>query len=311
MIRAEQLTKQYGALTAVDHISFTVQPGEVLGFLGPNGAGKTTTMRMIAGFVPPTSGRAEICGFSVEEQSLEARRRLGYLPEGAPSYGEMAVGDFLGFVARIRGLHGERMKQRLDDVIGRLELGPVLGQRVETLSKGFRRRVGLAQAIVHDPPVLILDEPTDGLDPNQKHQVRQLINAMSKDKIIVISTHILEEVDAVCSRAIIIAHGRIVADETPASLVRRSRYHNAVTLRLAPGAALRDVAGELRGMPEVEHVEVDEATRSVTAFPRGGAVIVTAVGDVAGAKGWPLEQLHLESGRLDEVFRTITEQEAA
>jgi ABC-2 type transport system ATP-binding protein len=311
MIRAESLTRQYGNLLAVDRISFTVQPGEVLGFLGPNGAGKTTTMRMIAGFVPPTSGRAEICGFSVEDQSLEARRRVGYLPEGAPSYGEMRVGDFLRFVARIRGLHGERLKQRLDDVIGRLELGPVLGQRVETLSKGFRRRVGLAQAIVHDPPVLILDEPTDGLDPNQKHQVRQLINAMAKDKIIVISTHILEEVDAVCSRAIIIAAGRVVADETPEALVRRSRYHGAVTLRLAKGAVLRDVAGELRGLAGVDQVEADEATRAVTAFPKPGAVLVTAVGDLAAAKGWPLEQLHLESGRLDEVFRTITEGEGA
>ena len=307
MIRAESLTKQYGPLLAVDRISFTVQPGEVLGFLGPNGAGKTTTMRMIAGFVPPTSGKAEICGFSIEEQSLEARRRIGYLPEGAPSYGEMTVGDFLDFIARIRGLRGDRLRLRTDDVIGRLELASVLGQRIETLSKGFRRRVGLAQAIVHDPPVLILDEPTDGLDPNQKHQVRQLIGTMAKDKIIVISTHILEEVDAVCSRAIIIAAGRVVADETPDALVRRSRFHNAVTLKLQNGAQLRDIAAELGRIAQVEKVETNEAARSVTAFPRAGAAIFAEVSGLANARNWPLEQLQLENGRLDEVFRTITE----
>jgi ABC-2 type transport system ATP-binding protein len=311
MIRAESLTKQYGNLTAVDNISFTVQPGEVLGFLGPNGAGKTTTMRMIAGFVPATSGRAEICGFSIEDQPLEAKRRLGYLPEGAPSYGEMTPRQFLAFIAKVRGLAGERRKGRLDDVVARLQLGGVMDQRIETLSKGFRRRVGLAQAIIHDPPVLILDEPTDGLDPNQKHEVRELINAMAKDKIIVISTHILEEVDAVCSRAIIIAAGRIVADETPDALIRRSRYHNAVTLRFGKAGPLKEAAAELRALKGVDHVETDEHDRSVTAFPKGGAVIVTAVSDLAGAKNWELEQLHLESGRMDEVFRSITEQGAA
>jgi ABC-2 type transport system ATP-binding protein len=306
MIRAESLTKQYGPLVAVDGISFTVQPGEVLGFLGPNGAGKTTTMRMVAGFVPPTAGRAEICGFSVEDQSLEARRRLGYLPEGAPSYGEMTVRAFLDFIARIRGLHGDRLKLRMDDVIGRLELGSVLGQRIETLSKGFRRRVGLAQALVHDPPVLILDEPTDGLDPNQKHQVRQLIGTMARDKIIVISTHILEEVEAVCSRAIIIAAGRVVADETPDGLMRRSRYHNAVTLRLGASAQLREVAAELRRVTGVGAVEVNDATRAVTACPQAGASVFSDITALATARQWPLDQLQLENGRLDEVFRTIT-----
>jgi len=310
MIRAESLTRQYGPLTAVDDISFTVQPGEVLGFLGPNGAGKTTTMRMLAGFVAPTSGRAEICGFSVEEQPLEAKRRLGYLPEGAPSYGEMTPRQFLGFIARVRNLAGERRRSRLDDVVGRLHLGGVMDQRIETLSKGFRRRVGLAQAIIHDPPVLILDEPTDGLDPNQKHEVRELINAMAKDKIIVISTHILEEVNAVCTRAIIIASGRIVADETPDELVRRSRYHNAVTLRFEAATALKAASASLRALPGVDHIEADEAGRSITAFPKDGAVIITAVADLAAAEHWALEQLHLESGRMDEVFRGITEQEA-
>ena len=188
----------------------------MLGFLGPNGAGKTTTMRMLAGFVAPTAGTASICGHDVMTIRWRASRALGYLPEGAPIYGEMTVRGFLDFIADLRRLEGAQRRARLDHVIERLQLRAVLEQTIETLSKGFRRRVGLAQAIVHDPPVLILDEPTDGLDPNQKHEVRALINDMARDKIIVISTHILEEVEAVCSRAIIIARGRIVADDTPA-----------------------------------------------------------------------------------------------
>ncbi len=311
MIRAEGLSKNYGPLRAVDGISFSVRPGEVLGFLGPNGAGKTTTMRMLAGFVPASAGYAEICGFRIDSQPLEAKRLLGYLPEGAPSYGEMAPGEFLQFIGRIRGLSGVALKKRIDEVSARLQLGPVLKQPIETLSKGFRRRVGLAQTILHDPPVLILDEPTDGLDPNQKHEVRELINAMAAKKIIVISTHILEEVDAVCTRAIIIARGRIVADETPETLIHRSRYHNAVTIRLAHTADLAAVTDELRRLAEVDHTEVDEHEYSVTAFPKSGAALLTVIGDLAGARRWPMENLRLEAGRLDEVFRSITTPEAA
>jgi ABC-2 type transport system ATP-binding protein len=221
MIKTEHLTKRYGTLTAVDDVTFQVGPGEVLGFLGPNGAGKTTAMRMLAGFVTPTSGSGSICGHDIGSDTLAAKSALGYLPEGAPLYGEMTVRSFLAFIADLRALAGERRSARLAHVIEHLQLGDVLDQTIETLSKGFRRRVGLAQAIVHDPPVLILDEPTDGLDPNQKHEVRTLINDMARDKIIVISTHILEEVDAVCTRAIIIAAGRVVADATPADLQRR------------------------------------------------------------------------------------------
>ena len=309
MIKAEGLTKHYGPLTAVDNVSFTVQPGEVLGFLGPNGAGKTTTMRMFAGFVQPTAGSAEVCGFSVERQPVAAKRQLGYLPEGAPLYGEMTPADFLDFVASVRGLTGAQKKERIDDVVGRLHLEGVLNQRIETLSKGFKRRVGLGQAILHDPPVLILDEPTDGLDPNQKHEVRELINAMAADKIIVISTHILEEVDAVCNRAIIIDSGRIVCDDTPESLINRSRFHNAVTLKFERAADLDAAAAELRRLSNVDHVELNSERRSMTAFPKNNALILTAIGDLAGERSWPLEQLHLESGRLDEVFRTITAQE--
>jgi ABC-2 type transport system ATP-binding protein len=222
MIEISHLSKRYGPLKAVDDISFNVDPGEVLGFLGPNGAGKSTTMKLITGFLAPTSGTVRVCGHDVQAEPLAAKSRMGYLPEGAPSYGEMSVRAFLEFIADVRGLSGDRRRSRLDDVIARLGLASVLEQVIETLSKGYKRRVGLAQALVHDPQVLILDEPTDGLDPNQKHEVRELISAMSKDKIIVISTHILEEVDAVCSRAIIIAAGRILADETPKALARRA-----------------------------------------------------------------------------------------
>jgi ABC-2 type transport system ATP-binding protein len=222
MIEISHLTKRYGALTAVDEITFNVGAGEVLGFLGPNGAGKSTTMKMITGFLAPTAGTVRVCGHDIESAPLAAKTCMGYLPEGAPIYSEMSVRRFLEFIAEVRGLTGERRRSRLDDVIDRLALNGVLEQVVETLSKGFRRRVGLAQALLHDPQVLILDEPTDGLDPNQKHEVRTLISAMSKDKIIVISTHILEEVDAVCNRAIIIAAGKILADETPKALASRA-----------------------------------------------------------------------------------------
>ena len=306
MIRTEHLTKHYDSLTAVEDVSFEVGPGEVLGFLGPNGAGKTTTMRMLAGFIVPTSGRASICGHDVESEPLAAKAALGYLPEGAPLYGEMTVRQFLAFVADLRALEGERRRTRLAHVIEHLQLQSVLEQTIETLSKGFRRRVGLAQAIVHDPPVLILDEPTDGLDPNQKHEVRTLINDMARDKIIVISTHILEEVDAVCTRAIIIARGRIVADDSPAGLATRSRYHNAVSMQLEEAAQLPAARAAVAALPAVASVEVSERDARLTALPRSGATILAAVSELAARSGLKLKELHLESGRLDEVFRTIT-----
>jgi ABC-2 type transport system ATP-binding protein len=221
LIEIEGLTKRFGGFTAVDNVSFSVRRGEVLGFLGPNGAGKSTTMRMLAGFMHPTAGTARIMGHDVQTDSVSARRQLGFLPEGAPTYPEMTVEGFLRFCARVRGFTGAELADRVDHALGLTTLRGVRLQPVETLSKGFKRRVGLAQALLHDPPVLVLDEPTDGLDPNQKHEVRGLIARMAPDKAIVISTHILEEVDAVCSRAIIIAGGRIVADETPRALAER------------------------------------------------------------------------------------------
>jgi ABC-2 type transport system ATP-binding protein len=230
MIKSQNLTKSYDGLLAVDDLTFSVEPGEVLGFLGPNGAGKSTTMRMLAGFITPTSGTGSICGHDITTDALAAKAELGYLPEGAPHYGEMSVRGFLEFIADLRRLQGAHRKARLDYVIGRLELEPVIVQTIDTLSKGFKRRVGLAQAIIHDPKVLILDEPTDGLDPLQKHQVRTLIGEIAREKTIVISTHILEEVDAVCTRAIIVAKGKLVADDTPSGLKAR-----------APSGRLEDV----------------------------------------------------------------------
>jgi ABC-2 type transport system ATP-binding protein len=221
MLKTEGLTKRYGRHTVVDDLSFECAAGEVLGFLGPNGAGKSTTMKMVTGFVEPSAGTASVCGHDIRSDTLAAQRRLGYLPEGAPLYAEMTPASFLEFIADVRGLGGDHRRRRLDEVIERLQLGPVLGQSIDTLSKGFKRRVGLAQAILHDPDVLILDEPTDGLDPNQKHEVRELIRSMAADKLIVISTHILEEVDAVCTRAMIIADGRLLVDDTPAALAER------------------------------------------------------------------------------------------
>jgi ABC-2 type transport system ATP-binding protein len=215
MIELEALEKRFNGFAAVDGVSLAVGRGTVLGFLGPNGAGKSTTMKMVAGFLAPSAGRARVCGIDVTADPLAAKRQIGYLPEGAPAYPDMTARDFLGFIADVRGLKGAERGKRLADAVERVEIGPVLDQSIETLSKGFKRRVGLAQAILHDPPVLILDEPTDGLDPNQKHHVRQLIRAMAPTKAIVISTHILEEVEAICTRAAIIARGRVVAEGAP------------------------------------------------------------------------------------------------
>ena len=306
MIECRELTKQFGPFLAVDNLSFQVSPGEVLCFLGPNGAGKTTTMRIIAGFLPPTSGRAKVCGFDVETQPTAAKRKIGYLPEGAPSYPEMTARSFLEFIADTRALTGSHRQARLEEVFGLLHLQPVLEQTIDTLSKGYRRRVGLAQAILHDPEVLILDEPTDGLDPNQKHEVRQLINRMSASKTIIISTHLLEEVDAVCNRAIIIAGGRILADDTPANLEARSRFHNAVSLKPADPSRLRALRGEIEALPEVTETEVDSKSERLTAFFKDRRLSLKAVNELADNRGWELSELHLESGRLDEVFRTIT-----
>jgi len=306
MIETQGLTKRYGELVAVDNLTFSVQPGEVLGFLGPNGAGKSTTMKMITGFISPSSGAVRVMGHDVEHEPVQSKATIGYLPEGAPTYGEMTPLQFLHFVAEIRGLNGATRQRRMDYVIERLQLGTVLTQSIETLSKGFKRRVGLAQAVLHDPQVLILDEPTDGLDPNQKHEVRGLIRDMAQDKIIIISTHILEEVDAVCSRAIIIADGRLLADDTPSGLARRSRFHNAVSLRLQDPSQLDAARQAITALAGVSEISVNDDGDGLIAFPAEGRVILADIHALLSRGGWAPLDLHLESGRLDQVFRDIT-----
>jgi len=306
MIEVQGLTKEYGRFRAVDNLSFQVAPGEVLGFLGPNGAGKTTTMRIVAGFLPATAGRVVVCGADIETHAVRAKRHIGYLPEGAPTYPEMSPRSFLEFIAEARGIAPAMRRKRLDEVIGLLHLDRVLEQSIDTLSKGYRRRVGLAQAILHDPDVLILDEPTDGLDPNQKHEVRELIGRMAKNKIIVISTHLLEEVEAVCNRAVIIARGKILADDTPRALEARSRFYNAVSIKLAEPGLIPAARNAIDLLPEVASTELDEKSGRITAFPAAGKLPLAPINALAERQRWPLAELHLEAGRLDEVFRWIT-----
>lgn len=235
MLQIEGLTKRFGDLTAVDRISFEVGQGEVLGFLGPNGAGKTTAMRVVAGYFPATEGRVLVNGLDIAKHPLEVKRVLGYLPEGAPLYEDMTPRELLGFIAEVRGFSGARRNDAIERAAELISIGHVMHQTIGTLSKGYKRRVGIAQAILHDPDLLILDEPTDGLDPNQKHEVRRLIREMSKEKVIVISTHLLEEVDMVCSRVIIIARGRIVADGTPEVLQVHGPDGASETIQVEPG----------------------------------------------------------------------------
>ena len=309
MIEARDLHKRYGRLLAVDGIGFRVEPGEVLGFLGPNGAGKSTTMKMIAGFLAPTSGTARVCGHDVQADPLAARRALGYLPEGAPAYGEMNPRAFLGFIADVRGLSGDQRRTRLSAVVERLSLGGVLQQPIDTLSKGFKRRVGLAAAILHDPPALVLDEPTDGLDPNQKHEVRTLIRELARERTVLLSTHILEEVEAVCSRAMIVARGKVLADATPADLLARSRYHGAVSLNAADSIAAR---AALDGMPGVSGFHHEGGDGRLYVFPQGKKAVATdAVAERLRQRSVAFSGLQPERGRLDEVFRRITTEGAA
>ena len=308
MVRLDRLAKRFGPVHAVEELSFAVTRGEVLGFLGPNGAGKSTTMRMLTGFITPTAGTAQVMGFDVVRQPIEVKRRVGYLPEGAPLYGDMTVLAFLQFVAEMRGLAGDDRKRRIDAAIGRTELEEVAHRPIETLSKGFKRRVGLAQAIMHDPPVLVLDEPTDGLDPNQKHGVRQLIADMAGEKAIIVSTHILEEVEAICTRAIIIARGRVVADARPAELKRRSRHHNAVrvTVNANLQPKLQPMLAALPGVQSAEVVGAVNGVASLLVVPRDGGPIVHEVGDLVRRSGLEVDEIVVEQGRLDDVFRELT-----
>jgi len=305
MIEVEGLSKRFGPILAVDDLTFSTPKGEVLGFLGPNGSGKSTTMKMITGYLTPTAGTVRVCGIDSRDKPIELRKRIGYLPECAPLYADMTPRGFLRFVGQVHDFRGAALDDAVARAVEMTGLAPVTDQPIDTLSKGYKRRVGVAQALIHDPEVLILDEPTDGLDPNQKHEVRSLIRRMAPEKTIILSTHILEEVEALCTRTIIIAKGRIVASGTPEELESRSRYHNAVSLRLGdgidPDAARQALAG-LAGVAEVD----SPAARRFVAFPRDGQPILDQVARLGRDQGWPMEEMVVERGRLDEVFRSIT-----
>lgn len=313
LIEAMNLRKQFGEITAVDGISLRVPKGEVLGFLGPNGAGKSTTMKMITGFLEPDDGTASICGVDVLDNPQQAKSLFGYLPEGAPSYGEMTPRSFLTFIAEIRGYRGETTKRKVATAVERAALGPVIDQAIETLSKGYKRRVGLAQSILHDPPVLIMDEPTDGLDPNQKHHVRKLISEMAADKAIIISTHILEEVEAVCSRAVVINKGAIVADGTAEDLMQRMHYHGAVSFKVTVDrvdAAIKALNSS-SGVERVEKLGRPNSHMLLRAIPKEKESAAAEVAAVLRAQNIPVDELYVERGRLDDVFRQITTSQKA
>ena len=314
MIKVENLVKNFGTKRAVDGVSFTVERGQVLGFLGPNGAGKSTTMRMVTGYIPPSSGAVSVGGFDMVENPLPAKRLIGYLPENAPAYTDMTVSGFLRFAAELRGFRGEVRNKAVSRVVEMCFLEPVLHQSIETLSKGYLHRTCFAQSIIHDPEVLVLDEPTDGLDPNQKQEVRNLIRRMGEKKAIIFSTHILEEVEAVCSRVIIIDRGKVVADGTPQELKQRSELAGAITVRVN-GATAAVLTQKLSHLPLARKTSIlKEEGTVVTArvLAKGNATNGELARSVAEAvQGWKLEELHTEEGRLDEVFRTITWSETA
>ncbi len=308
LIEARGLCKTFGSIRAVDGISLEVKRGEVLGFLGPNGAGKSTTMKMITGFLEPDAGRATICGHDVQAEPKAAKSVLGYVPEGAPSYAEMTPRTFLAFIAEVRGFRGDEIKRRIDIAAAKTGLEPVLDQTIETLSKGYKRRVGVAQAILHDPPVLVMDEPTDGLDPNQKYHVRELIKTMAADKAIIISTHILEEVEAVCTRAVVINRGVIVADGTAEDLLGRLDVHGAIALRIPQDrsdAAIRLLKAD-NGVAKVETLSTINGHVQLRALPRNGALEPASIATLLRGQSIPVDEIFVERGRLDEVFREIT-----
>ncbi|MBT6726305.1 MAG: ABC transporter ATP-binding protein [Deltaproteobacteria bacterium] len=312
MIEVIEISRNFGKFQAVNKVSFQVRKSEVLGFLGPNGAGKSTTMKMLTGYLQPSSGDALICGLSVTKQSIKARAQIGYLPESAPSYGEMQVEEFLRFAGKVRRLKGKRLNSQIEKVLEETSLKTVRNQLIETLSKGYRQRTCLAQALLHDPPVLLLDEPTDGLDPNQKHEVRKLINQLKEDRTILVSTHILEEVEAICSRAIILSEGKIVGDGTPKDLLSRSIYHNAINLKIS-AQSNQDVQQILLGIPSVDKVEIHGSNHQTLGFvilAKQGKPILEEVKELLDQNNVKIAEIYVEKGRLDEVFRQMTAMEA-
>lgn len=313
MIEVIEISRNFGRFQAVSNVSFQVQKSEVLGFLGPNGAGKSTTMKMLTGYLQPSSGDALICGHSVTKQSLKARAKIGYLPESAPSYGEMQVEEFLRFAGKVRGLTGGKLNSQIEKVLEDTSLQTVRKQLIETLSKGYRQRTCLAQSLLHDPPVLLLDEPTDGLDPNQKYEVRKLISQLKEDRTILVSTHILEEVEAICTRAIILSEGKIVGDGTPEELLSKSVYHNAINLKISvkPDQNVQQI---LLGIPSVERVEIQSSNHQTLSFvilAKQGQPILEEVKERLDQQNVKIVEMYVEKGRLDEVFRQMTIVEAA
>ena len=308
MIEVIEISKNFGKFQAVNQVSFQVQKSEVLGFLGPNGAGKSTTMKMLTGYLKASSGDASICGFSITKEPIKARIAIGYLPESAPSYGEMKVEEFLRFAGKVRGLKGKRLKYQIEKVLEETSLKTVRNQLIETLSKGYRQRTCLAQSLLHDPPILLLDEPTEGLDPNQKYEVRKLISQLKEDRTILVSTHILEEVEAICSRAIILSEGKIVGDGTPEELLSMSTYHNAINLKTSIQSN-QDVRQVLLGIPSIDKIEIhctNEQTLGFVVFPKQGKFILEEVKKCLDYNNVKIEEMYVEKGRLDEVFRQMT-----
>jgi len=311
MIKVENLIKNFGPKIAVNDVSFSVERGEVLGFLGPNGAGKSTTMRMVTGFIPPTAGRISVGGHDILTNPIPAKRLIGYLPENAPSYADMTVNGFLRFTAEMRGITGDARKRAVNRAVELCMLENVLYQTIDTLSKGYRHRTCLAQSIIHDPDILIMDEPTDGLDPNQKHEVRNLIKRMGTNKAVIFSTHILEEVDAACSRVIIIDRGRIVANGTPDELRRRSHLAGAVSV-VVSGVTAAELSAGLSSIDLVSRVDTLSETpqqsvvRAHPESPEKKPALVRAVMELVSQRHWQLEDLRTEEGHFDEVFRSIT-----
>lgn len=305
MISVTNLTKRFGHAIAVDDLTFSVNRGEVLGFLGPNGAGKSTTMKMIAGFLKPDLGSVHVDGIDMAQNPIEAKKRLGYLPEGIPLYGDMPVQSFLTFIARIRGFNGSQLAHRIAEVIADVQIGDVLAQPIHTLSKGYKRRVGIAQALMHDPQALVLDEPTDGLDPNQKDQIAALIEKISQKKAIILSTHILTEVESVCNRVMIINQGKVVADQLPAAMAEVSEFHNSVRLQVNE-CSPEEIEQHLRGVDEVADVLYNKSNGSFRLISKNGSSLVDRIWEVAQSNGWDVRTLSEEKGRLEDVFRQLT-----
>ncbi len=314
MVKVKSLYKWFGSKLAVDDVSFEVSRGEILGFIGPNGAGKSTTMRIITGFIPASNGTVTVGGFDIDSEPVKAKSLMGYLPENAPLYANMTVYGFLNFAAEMRGFHGTEKKRKIENVLSTCFLDPVRHQSVDTLSKGYRHRTCLAQSIIHDPDVLILDEPTDGLDPNQKREIRNLIKSMSRNKVIILSTHILEEVEAVCSRVLIIDKGRKIFDGSSAEMKQKSENAGALTLEFAGGNAT-EIAERLKLVDGVAKSETDENSKDnaiVKVTPSKQAdrcEVRRKIYEVVKNQGWNLSQMKIEEGRLDEVFYNMTKNE--